>query len=207
MNHDAAHNETILTLRARDYGRFLCVQLARSAQRPALYTIAAFHAELAHIAHSVSEPLIGHIRLAWWRETLDEISAGKPPRAHPLAQALAELLAAHPDLAPLLYQPIEARAADLESSAIADESYHDHTAGALHLAWARVLDATAAREHEARILTDARAYAADVLPMDAERFPRSLKPLSGLAALARLRARGRISKLAQVVCIIKLNIM
>jgi phytoene synthase len=49
----------------------------------------AFDHELARAPRVSSNPLIGEIRLTWWREALDEIYDGRPVRRHPTAEALA----------------------------------------------------------------------------------------------------------------------
>lgn len=150
-------------VRGRDYDRFLAIQLAPAAKRPALYAVTALTIELARIAEVVSEPLMGHIRLAWWREALEEITQGMTPRRHPLVLVLAELHTTHADIFPLLQRMVDARAADLDTSLIADEAgwlaYLDDTVGALHQVWARLLDVSAAKEHEAAIAAQARSYA------------------------------------------------
>ncbi len=153
--------DIIEQVRAGDYERFLAIQLAPSSARAGLYAVTAFHIELARIAEIVSEPLIGHIRLAWWREGLEEIEAGKAPRNHPVVLALAALHATHPQIFPWLQKIVAARGADLDTSLIAHESawleYCDNTAGALHMAWALLLGVPEA-QHEA-IRNQARAYA------------------------------------------------
>jgi phytoene/squalene synthetase len=77
--------------------------------------------------------------------------------------ALAPVLAAQPALLPHLLRMVEARAADVDNSLLADETawlaYCDGTAGALHQAWAIVLDDEAAAQHAATIAAQARAYA------------------------------------------------
>lgn len=159
------HTETDLALfvRSGDYDRFLCIQLAPAPKRAGLYAITAFSIELARIAEVVSDALIGHIRLAWWREALEEIAAGKTPRNHPVVLALAELHQTHPQIFMPLHRMIEARAADLDETLLAEEAdwfaYLDGTAGALHQAWAMLLDADAAADYAAPIAQQARAYA------------------------------------------------
>ena len=156
-------DDLALHVRASDYDRFLCIQLAPANKRPALYAVTAFHSELARIAETVSEPLLGHIRLAWWREALEEIASGARPRHHPVTQGLADVYAAEPTSFIPLLQMVEARAADLDESLLAEEgawlAYLDGTAGALHRAWALLLDAPNAARHEAVIASAARAYA------------------------------------------------
>ena len=159
---DHADNLPLL-VRAGDYDRFLCIQLAPASARPGLYAVTALHVEIARIAEIVSEPLLGHIRLAWWREALEEIIAGQLPRNHPVVLALVEVYAAHPAVFVLLLRMIDARAADLDESLLAEEDawldYLDGTAGALHMAWALLLDADAATLHAMEIMGSARAYA------------------------------------------------
>ncbi len=164
MQPDLSLDETVLTLvRREDDARFLAIQRAAFALRPALYAITAFHAELARIASLVSEPLMGHIRLAWWREALQEIAAGGAPRGHPVLQALVPLRQAHPAALATLLPVMDARAADLDASLVAQdaawEQYRDATAGAHHVAWAQVLDPALAQEHAQAILAHARAHA------------------------------------------------
>ncbi len=77
--------------RERHRDRFLQGLFVPKEKREALMALYALDAELQHIHHKVSEEMIGHIRYAWWKEALEEISAGKPPRAHPVVEALAEV--------------------------------------------------------------------------------------------------------------------
>lgn len=155
--------EFIQQTRSGDYDRFLAIQRAPVKCRASLYVLAAFSVELARIAEIVSEPLIGHIRLAWWREALEEIAAGKAPRNHPLVLALAEIYSAQPEIFRLLLEIIEARAADLDTSLLAEETaweaYCEQTAGALHLAFAMVMDASLAKRHASTIRKQGKAFA------------------------------------------------
>src|SRR5512143_2738782 len=74
-------------VRRYDIDRFLCTLFAPPAEREALWSIYAFNLELARIRESVSQPLLGHIRLRWWMDTLDAVCDGRPPN-HPVALAL-----------------------------------------------------------------------------------------------------------------------
>lgn len=191
------HSSLVLDVRAQDYDRFLCIQLAPAAQRPALYTVTALHVELARIAELVSEPLLGHIRLAWWREALEEIMAGKVPRSHPVVEALAVLHRDSPGLLQQLRKMVNARAADLDAGLIAGEeqwlSYLDDTAGVLHSVWAQLLAAEEAVRHADVIRQQARAYAmvglARAVPyLHAQGFTRFPAELESLAPSAELAA-------------------
>uniref|UniRef100_UPI0013DD3233 squalene/phytoene synthase family protein n=1 Tax=Sandarakinorhabdus rubra TaxID=2672568 RepID=UPI0013DD3233 len=74
-------------LQARDRDRWLACLYAPAAARPGLIALFALDCELAQLVATTSEPLIGEIRLAWWRERLGELDAGTAP-AQPLLQAL-----------------------------------------------------------------------------------------------------------------------
>jgi phytoene synthase len=67
----------------------LSIGYAPAAAQARLAALFAFLIELRRIPASVSEAPLGEIRLQWHREALDEIAAGKRPRAHPVIEALA----------------------------------------------------------------------------------------------------------------------
>ena len=69
--------------------RFIADEAAR-ADVVALY---AYDHELARAPRVASNPLLGEIRLTWWREMLDEAFEGRTVRRHPTAQALAAVIA------------------------------------------------------------------------------------------------------------------
>ena len=77
--------ETVYT-HSRDL--FLRGLFVPEAQREKLLALYALDAELAHVHRAVREETIGHIRYAWWEESLQAIMDGKPPREHPVIQAL-----------------------------------------------------------------------------------------------------------------------
>ena len=75
-------------VRTHDPDRYLCCLFASPHHREALFSLYAFNYEVARISEVVSETLLGHIRLQWWRESLDGIQTGHP-RAHEVVKALA----------------------------------------------------------------------------------------------------------------------
>lgn len=156
-------DEFISSVREREYDRFLAIQLAPMEKRAALYALTTLFIELSHVAEIVSETLIGHIRLAWWREALEEIANGQKPRQHPLVLALAEVYATHPQSWPSLQRMVEGFAAELDAELLASEegwlNYLDTTSGALHAAWAMILDEVAAPKNETLIAKQARRFA------------------------------------------------
>ena len=112
--------------------------------RAAVLGLYALNHELARVAESVSNPLMGEIRLAWWREGIEALAAGEGPRAHPVLKALQPAMAAKAAPVPQVLSMIEARGLDLEPEPFADETalvaYIDGTAGALMAAAAHTLD-------------------------------------------------------------------
>ena len=74
-------------LKQRDREAWLACLYAAAPARPGLVALLALDAELAQLVASTTEPLLGEIRLAWWRDRLIELDTGPAP-AQPLLQAL-----------------------------------------------------------------------------------------------------------------------
>jgi len=106
-------------VRLYDHDRFLTVIFAPAAVREHLFALYAFNIELAKVREVVSEPLIGQMRLQWWRDALDKLQAGQDI-AHEIARPLGEAMrAAGIDRA--AFDPlIDARERDLERDPPAD---------------------------------------------------------------------------------------
>lgn len=129
-------------VRRADPDRWLASRFIEDKQaRADVIALYAFNDELARVAQSVREPLMGEIRLTWWREAIEEVSAGKPPRRHPVVEAVA---AAGIPSADLEILP-EGRLPDLDHGPFeTDEqvlAYLDATAGRVMALAARRLDA------------------------------------------------------------------
>ena len=60
--------------------------------RADLIALYAFDHELARAPRVTSNPLLGEMRLTWWREAIEEIFENRPVRFHPAAQALARVV-------------------------------------------------------------------------------------------------------------------
>jgi phytoene/squalene synthetase len=121
-----------------DRDRYLTILAAPARQRDALVVLAAFNLELARVADTVSEQMLGFIRLQWWREALDEIEQGRPVRRHAVATPLAQIQRAYDLPIAWLQQMVEAREQDIaqagsgagETQAAVD-AYLDATSGNL----------------------------------------------------------------------------
>lgn len=90
---DAARTYCFELVRQADKDRFLAALFAPEAAQPHLMALYAFNIEIARIREMVSEPKLGEIRLAWWRDTIAGLYAGTPSE-HPVAQALAPAIEA-----------------------------------------------------------------------------------------------------------------
>jgi 15-cis-phytoene synthase len=97
---------------ADDKDRYLGSLYASEAARPHLFALYAFDLELTRIPRLVREPMIGEIRLQWWRDTVSSIFEGEL-QEHPVALALAEAVqsAQLPEAA--LQQMIDGRSEEL----------------------------------------------------------------------------------------------
>ncbi len=121
--------------RAADYDRYLSALFAPAASREALFALIAFNHEIARIPEVVSEPMLGRIRLQWWRETLEAIHDGKPARRHEVVLPLADAIHAWGLDRGAFERLLDGREADLEPDAPPDlaglERYAAATGGAL----------------------------------------------------------------------------
>jgi phytoene synthase len=168
MNENARYCETLV--READRDRYLAALFAPPDKRGALHALAAVNIELARVRDQAREPMPGEIRLQWWREVI-EGKRDDEARAHPVAAALLDAIAAF-DLPPeRLEATIDARAFDLYDApfeTIAEwERYAEDTEGILI------------------------AYAMQVLAgpqptVNAELPARAARSLAGLTVLQRL---------------------
>ena len=106
-------------LRQQDPDRYLTALFAPAERRESLFALYAFNLELARARESVREPIMGQMRLQWWRDCLPEIMAGQA-RAHEVARPLAAAVAAHGLDRQLLERLIDAREQDMKPDPPAD---------------------------------------------------------------------------------------
>ncbi|CAN1528327.1 ERG9 Phytoene/squalene synthetase [Caulobacteraceae bacterium] len=172
--------------------------VADEAARADLIALYALDHELTRIPQIVSDPLMGEIRMTWWREGLEEIAEGKAPRSHPVLRAIADGSLPATALAALA----EARLGDLDGagSGAAALAHADATEGLLMALAARRLSVAATADHvrqAARAValarTDGPAALAALKSARAELadLPVAAFPAVAHASLARPYARGR----------------
>lgn len=168
-------------VREKDPDRFLTALTADAADREALFALYAFNHEIAKIQDAVSEPMLGNIRLQWWREAIDECYAGTP-RRHEVVRPLAEAIASRAPSRRLFESLIDVRTRDLDDTApksmAAFQEYAEQSGGVLcELAW-EMLGGTDDRERStARLVGTAWALTGLVraLPFQAQKR-RSMLP-------------------------------
>lgn len=176
--------------------------------RPAIEALFGIDAAMGDVVRTTNEPLLGPIRLAWWRERLEEMDAGVPAPPEPRLQAAArELLpqgVGGRDLAGLesgwlrLLDPFPWDVATSESiwfrgnllfglaaRVIGKADERIQAAGGL---WALVDVARRCSDPQSRsvLLGQARTFSRG---LGGTRFPPALRPLSMLAAIAMRDAK------------------
>ena len=187
-----------------DPERRLALSYAPREARQALALLWALDERLGAIVAATREEMLGHIRLAWWRDALAALGEGAPA-GEPLLQGLLEIvrmrglapaeLARLPEgwtalLAPM---PLDAEAlgAHAEGRGAALFALSGAVLGADHSALAGAGSAWALIDLGARIsdrvtAEAARTHAAEQLSaLGRQRWPKRLRPLAVLATLAR----------------------
>jgi NADH dehydrogenase [ubiquinone] 1 alpha subcomplex assembly factor 6 len=75
-------------VRRYDRDRFQTALFAPVRDREALFALYAFNYEIARVRESVREPMLGQIRLQWWREAIATAYDGGAPRHHEVVEAI-----------------------------------------------------------------------------------------------------------------------
>ncbi|SIS41197.1 phytoene/squalene synthase family protein [Insolitispirillum peregrinum] len=105
-----------------DPDRFLTALFAPAEFREDVLAVYAFNSEIARIRETVNEPVLGVMRVQWWRDTLEAIY--RDPQAvpaHPVAQALAAAIHRHTLPQELFDELLEARERDMDERPIPDQ--------------------------------------------------------------------------------------
>lgn len=100
MSYDPELTElgaVVKRLRRHDYPAYLSVRLSPVGCRDLLYWLHGFYMELGQIPRRVDEPLLGEIRLQWWRDSIAKLARGERV-GHPVADGLGPALAEQGEL-------------------------------------------------------------------------------------------------------------
>ena len=165
--------------------------------RPAFDALFAIDDALRDVVASSSEPALGAIRLAWWREALERLDSNPPPPEPRLQAVAAELLPRGVTGAMLGgledgWATLFEEAPDIER--IAGRGEKLFAVGSRLLGGSDELATAAGRlyayqsVYRAELLTGPWPVE-EVQQLSRHRFPRALRPLTGLARLAARDAR------------------
>ena len=142
MSADPGFSETAALVRGHDRERYLAALFAPKLFRADLMALYAFNCELARIPDLVSEPMLGEIRLQWWRDVLDG-PGREAPTGNPLADALADAITRHSLPVAQLKGMIDARSAYLDGGGFNDfqalKAYLYKSEGAVFALSAKIL--------------------------------------------------------------------
>jgi len=134
---NAGHSATAALLRRRDRDRYLLAMFVPQEARAAVCAVYVFNYEIARVREVVSEPMLGQIRLQWWRESIDLAFRGDVVRRHDVLMTLAATIQNHGLSREHFYRLIDARERDLAgdppASLPALEAYAGATSAPLQL--------------------------------------------------------------------------
>lgn len=137
-------------LRRHDRDRFQTALFAPAQCRAALIALYAFNFEVARIREVTREPVLGRIRLQWWRDAIAELYSGAAPRRHEIVAALSVAIRDHKLSRAHFDALLNARELDLGEEAPASmealEAYAEGTSASLILL---ALEALGIREGQA----------------------------------------------------------
>lgn len=144
MSADYCHD----LVRSADKDRYLSSLFAPDERRAQLLALYAFNIEIARIRETVSEAMLGEIRLKWWHEAIEGLYAGKS-EGHPVIEALAPAIEQGDLSKHAFISMIEARQFDLYDDPMpsldALEGYLGETSSMLIQLAAMILDAKQAQ--------------------------------------------------------------
>lgn len=159
-----------------DPDRYAAAMAAPVGARKVLFPLYAFNVEVARAPWVTSEPMIGEMRLQWWRDAVTEIVQGGNVRKHEVTTPLSEAI--DPKVAFRLDTLIAARRWDLYKDPFDDEThfknYLSNTGGWLMWVAAKSLGAPDDVEGKVR------------------RFGATTALVRFLTAVPELEARGRV---------------
>ena len=177
-----------------DPDRFAAVMAAPTAARARLFPLYAFNLEVARAPWVSKEPMIGEMRLQWWRDVMAEPA----PRAHEVAGPFHALIQEAALPLAVIDRLIEARIHDVYGEPFADgaafDAYLDDTAGGLM--WLAATACGGTDEHAARALGWAMGLA-NYLRAVPELEARGRQPLpDGRAEAVQALAKDGLQRLA-----------
>lgn len=149
-------------VRAEDRDRYISVLFAPAAKRKHLFALYAFNAEIARVPEQVREPMMGELRLQWWRDAVDGHAAGDASR-NPVAHALIDTIKSCSLPRAYFHELLDARAFDFYSEPMQSleqlETYLDSVSGSLVRLAVQILNGHETLESSGAAAHAGRAYA------------------------------------------------
>ena len=140
---DAGLHGLAQTVRQGDRDLYVSALFSPESRRASLIALYAFSIEIMRIPRIASQNMIGEIRFQWWRDALEALAEGQPPRGHEVLLALAPAVQSRTLDATALVRIIDARVHDLYDDPLADMSallaYASATGGELAVQASRIL--------------------------------------------------------------------
>jgi NADH dehydrogenase [ubiquinone] 1 alpha subcomplex assembly factor 6 len=122
-------------VRRHDRDRYQTALFAPVARREALFALYAFNYEIARVREQVTQPVLGRIRLEWWRENIAAAFGSGPVRHHPVVEAISRTIREYRLTHGHFEQLIKARDTDFDAEPPADlaalEAYAEGTSSQL----------------------------------------------------------------------------
>lgn len=147
--------------RSGDTDRYLAALLAPRAARSSLIALTAFLGEVARIPALVDEPMMGQIRLQWWRDVIGAAPASGLSGS-PVADAVREAIERHRLPEQLFDALLTARSRDLVphpfNEAPGVDDHLDATEGNAFRLAARILDPEASRQADGLLRAAGQAW-------------------------------------------------
>lgn len=135
----------------QDRDRFLCTLFAPDDRLEALWALLAFNIEIARTREVISEPLLGEMRVQWWRDVVAALyGEGTAPRGNQVLDRLADVVRDYDLPRAPFDRLLDARTAEVTSSPPVDvEAFVAHgaeTDGALNELLLHILDPDAPQD-------------------------------------------------------------
>lgn len=150
---NASSSATAALLRRYDRDRYLLAMFVSEAARPAVRALYAFNYEIARVRETVSEPMLGQIRLQWWREGLETAFGAGAVRRHDVLTPLAAAIRHHGLSREHFDRLVDARERDLAPdpppTLAALEAYAEESSAPLQLLVLEILGAAGAEANRA----------------------------------------------------------
>jgi 15-cis-phytoene synthase len=147
--------------RANALDRYLAARLAPRSARGDLIALAAFMGETARIVATAREPMVGEMRLQWWRDALSA-ARGVGATGSPIADALRATMSRHALPADSFVALLDARSRALEPGFATDAAalyrYLDETEGIGFRLAGRILGVPESRASEGTLFAAGQAY-------------------------------------------------